>query len=78
MSTTEDSGQTRRDGVLAGAVAWSPDEVGERALLVLQQQLTAAAQIVDSITRSQRQREVAARMSHDVEPPVPSTIDETF
>jgi hypothetical protein len=52
-----------------------PDDLRERALRLLQHQLAVAEALIDRITQSQRQREVAARMSYGPGRPVASYID---
>jgi hypothetical protein len=52
-----------------------PDDLRERAARLLQHQLAVAEQLVERITQSQRQRNVAARMSYAPTRPVASFID---
>jgi hypothetical protein len=52
-----------------------PEDLRERALRLLQHQLAVAEALIDRITQSQRQRDLAARMSHGPDRPVPSFID---
>ena len=52
-----------------------PDDLRERAARLLQHQLTVAEALVERITQSQRQRDVAARMSYGPARPVASYID---
>ena len=52
-----------------------PDDLRERAVRLLQQQLAVAEALVERITQSQRQRDVAARMSYAPARPVASYID---
>ena len=52
-----------------------PAELRERAARLLQHQLAVAEALVDRITQSQRQRDVAARMSYGPARPVASYID---
>ena len=52
-----------------------PEELRERAVRLLQHQLAVAEALVDQITQSQRQRDLAARMSYGPGRPVPSYID---
>ncbi len=54
-----------------------PDDLRERAARLLQHQLAVAEALVERITQSQRQRDVAARMSYAPARPVPSFIDRT-
>ena len=52
-----------------------PEELRERAVRLLQHQLAVAEALVERITQSQRQRDVAARMSYAPTRPVASYID---
>jgi hypothetical protein len=52
-----------------------PDDLRERAARLLQHQLAVAEQLAERITQSQKQRDVAARMSYAPSRPVPSYID---
>ena len=52
-----------------------PDDLRERAARLLQHQLAVAEALVERITQSQRQRDVAARMSYGPSRPVASYID---
>jgi hypothetical protein len=51
-----------------------PLDLRERAARLLQHQLAVAEALIERITQSQRQRDLAARMSYGL-PPVPSYID---
>ena len=53
-----------------------PDDLRERAARLLQHQLAVAEQLVERITQSQKQRNVAARMSYAPARPVASYIDQ--
>lgn len=55
-----------------------PEELRERAALLLQHQLAVAERLVERITQSQRQRDVAARMSYGPSRPVPAYIDQAL
>jgi hypothetical protein len=55
-----------------------PDELRERAARLLQHQLAVAERLVERITQSQRQREVAARMSYGPSRPVAAFIDQAL
>jgi hypothetical protein len=55
-----------------------PEDLRERAARLLQHQLAVAEELVERITQSQRQRDVAARMSYAPERPVASFIDEAL
>ena len=52
-----------------------PDDLRERAARLLQHQLAVAEALVERITRSQRQRDLAARMSYGPARPVAAYID---
>ncbi|MGY1841848.1 MULTISPECIES: hypothetical protein [unclassified Modestobacter] len=52
-----------------------PDDLRERAARLLQHQLAVAEALVERITQSQKQRDVAARMSYAPSRPVASFID---
>jgi hypothetical protein len=55
-----------------------PLDLRERAARLLQHQLAVAEALVERITQSQRQRDLAARMSHGPLRPVPSYIDRSL
>ncbi len=52
-----------------------PVDLRERAALLLQHQLAVAEALVERITQSQKQRDVAARMSYGDERPTAAFID---
>ena len=52
-----------------------PDDLRERAARLLQHQLAVAEALVERITQSQKQRDVAARMSYAPTRPTASFID---
>jgi hypothetical protein len=52
-----------------------PDDLRERAMRLLQRQLAVAEALIERITQSQRQRDVAARMSYGPSRPIASYID---
>lgn len=52
-----------------------PPDLRERAARLLQHQLAVAEALVERITQSQKQRDVAARMSYGPSRPVASFID---
>jgi hypothetical protein len=52
-----------------------PPDLRERAARLLQHQLAVAEALVERITQSQKQRDVAARMSYGDERPAASFID---
>jgi hypothetical protein len=55
-----------------------PDDLRERAARLLQHQLAVAERIVERITQSQRQRDVAARMSYGPTRPVATFFDQAI
>jgi hypothetical protein len=55
-----------------------PEELRERAAQLLQHQLAVAERIVERITQSQRQRDVAARMSYGPSRPVATFFDQAI
>jgi hypothetical protein len=55
-----------------------PDDLRERAMHLLQHQLAVAEALVERITQSQKQRDVAARMSYGPPRPVASFIDQAL
>ena len=52
-----------------------PEDLRERAARLLQHQLAVAEALIERITQSQRQRNVAARMSYGPSRPIASFID---
>ena len=82
--------QTLADGRTAEIAAWGrrtedwvpptglgpvPQDLRERAMRLLQHQLAVAEALIERITQSQRQRDVAARMSYGPSRPVAAYID---
>ena len=55
-----------------------PEDLRERATRLLQHQLAVAEALVERITQSQRQRDVAARMSYAPSRPVAFYIDQSL
>jgi hypothetical protein len=55
-----------------------PDDLRERAARLLQHQLAVAEALVERITQSQRQRDVAARMSYAPARPGAAFIDKAL
>jgi hypothetical protein len=55
-----------------------PRDLRERAARLLQHQLAVAEALIERITQSQRQRDVAARMSYAPSRPVASFIDRSL
>ncbi|MCW2684499.1 MAG: uncharacterized protein JWP33_2412 [Blastococcus sp.] len=75
--TEEIAGWGRRseDWVPPSSLGPLPDDLRERAARLLQHQLDVAEALVERITQSQKQRDVAARMSYGPSRPVASYID---
>jgi hypothetical protein len=71
-------GRRSDDWVPPSSLGPLPDDLRERAARLLQHQLAVAERLVERITQSQRQRDVAARMSYGPERPVPSFFDEAL
>jgi hypothetical protein len=68
-------GRRATDWVPPSSLGPLPDDLRERAARLLQHQLAVAERLVERILQSQRQRDVAARMSHAPSRPVASLID---
>jgi hypothetical protein len=68
-------GRRTEDWVPPSHLGTIPEDLRERAARLLQHQLAVAEALVERITQSQRQRDLAARMSHGPGRPVPSYID---
>jgi hypothetical protein len=68
-------GRRTEDWVPPSGLGPLPLDLRERAARLLQHQLAVAEALVERITQSQRQRDLAARMSHGPDRPVPSYID---
>ena len=68
-------GRRSEDWVPPSSLDPLPDDLRERAARLLQHQLAVAEALVERITQSQRQRDVAARMSYGPSRPVASFID---
>jgi hypothetical protein len=71
-------GRRSDDWIPPSALGPIPYDLRERAARLLQHQLAVAEALVERITQSQRQRDVAARMSHGPERPVASFIDQAL
>ena len=71
-------GRRSDDWVPPSGLGPLPDDLRERAARLLQHQLAVAEALVERITQSQRQRDVAARMSFGPARPVASFIDEAL
>lgn len=70
-----DWGQRSQDWVPPTGLGPIPDDLRERAMRLLQHQLAVAEALVERITQSQKQRDVAARMSYGPDRPVAAYID---
>ena len=68
-------GVRSQDWVPPSGLGALPDDLRERAARLLQQQLAVAEALIERITQSQRQRDVAARMSYGPGRPVAAYID---
>lgn len=68
-------GRRTADWVPPSVLGPVPMDLRERAVRLLQHQLAVAEALIERITRSQRQRDVAARMSYGPSRPVASFID---
>jgi hypothetical protein len=68
-------GRRSTDWVPPSALGPLPDDLRERAARLLQHQLAVAEQLVERITQSHKQRNVAARMSYAPTRPVASYVD---
>jgi hypothetical protein len=68
-------GRRSEDWIPPAGLGPLPDDLRERAMRLLQHQLAVAEALIERITQSQRQRDVAARMSYGPARPVTSYID---
>ena len=68
-------GRRSEDWVPPSSLGPLPDDLRERAARLLQHQLAVAEALIERITQSQKQRDVAARMSYTPSRPVASFID---
>ncbi len=68
-------GRRADDWVPPSTLGAIPPDLRERAARLLQHQLAVAESLVERITQSQKQRDVAARMSYGPTRPVASFID---
>ena len=68
-------GRRSTDWIPPSGLGPFPDDLRERAARLLQHQLAVAEALVERITQSQKQRDVAARMSYAPARPVASFID---
>ena len=68
-------GRRAEDWVPPSPLGRIPDDLRERAARLLQHQLAVAEALIERITQSQKQRDLAARMSYGPDRPVASFID---
>ena len=68
-------GRRADDWVPPSSLGPIPTDLRERAARLLQHQLAVAEALIERITQSQRQRDVAARMSYAPARPVAAFID---
>jgi hypothetical protein len=68
-------GRRADDWVPPSNLGQIPADLRERAARLLQHQLAVAEALIERITQSQKQRDVAARMSYGPSRPVASFID---
>ena len=71
-------GRRTEDWVPPSVLGPVPMDLRERAMRLLQHQLAVAEALVERITQSQKQRDVAARMSYGPDRPVASFIDQAL
>jgi hypothetical protein len=71
-------GRRSDDWVPPSNLGQIPADLRERAARLLQHQLAVAEALVERITQSQKQRDVAARMSYGPPRPVASFIDKAL
>jgi hypothetical protein len=71
-------GRRSTDWIPPSSLGPLPDDLRERAARLLQHQLAVAEALVERITQSQKQRDVAARMSYAPTRPVASFIDQAL
>jgi hypothetical protein len=71
-------GRRATDWIPPSSINPLPLELRERAARLLQHQLAVAERLVERILHSQRQRDLAARMSYGPARPVPSFIDKAL
>lgn len=68
-------GRRTEDWVPPSTLGPLPDDLRERAAKLLQHQLAVAEELVERIMQSQRQRDLAARMSYAPSRPTAAFID---
>jgi hypothetical protein len=68
-------GRRSADWVPPASLGPIPEDLRDRAARLLQHQLAVAERLVERITQSQKQRDVAARMSYAPARPVSAYVD---
>jgi hypothetical protein len=71
-------GRRSDDWIPPSTLGAIPPDLRERAARLLQHQLAVAEELVERITQSQKQRDLAARMSYGPARPVASFIDRSL
>src|SRR4051794_26390115 len=71
-------GRRADDWIPPSSLGPIPDDLRERAARLLQHQLAVAEALIERITQSQKQRELAAPMSYGPPRPVASFIDQAL
>jgi hypothetical protein len=71
-------GRRADDWIPPSSLGPIPPDLRERAARLLQHQLAVAEALIERITQSQKQRDVAARMSYGPPRPVASFIDQAL
>ena len=71
-------GRRSEDWVPPSTLGPLPEDLRERAARLLQHQLAVAEELVERIMQSQRQRDLAARMSYAPSRPVASFVDQAL
>ncbi|RBY95233.1 hypothetical protein DQ237_15950 [Blastococcus sp. TF02-8] len=71
----ESWGRRAEDWVPPSSLGSLPDDLRDRAAKLLQHQLAVAEELVERIMQSQRQRDLAARMSYAPSRPTAAFVD---
>ena len=71
-------GRRSEDWIAPSGLGPLPEDLRERAMQLLQHQLAVAEALVERITQSQRQRDLAARMSYGPARPAAAFIDKAL
>jgi hypothetical protein len=71
-------GRRSEDWIPPSSLGPLPDDLRERAAKLLQHQLAVAEELVERIMQSQRQRDLAARMSYAPSRPTAAFVDRAF